>query len=131
LKEAVQAQVMGGRQAQGDHFSGKPGSERCRATGGPGKQDAHAEVRDRELQQEDPELAGADDRRGLEVEHDRGDRQQARDAPARDLSDSCGSPDRRERGQQPGIASAQPGSDSVRGAGEPGSLSQAPRRRVQ
>jgi hypothetical protein len=74
---------------------------------------------DPELQQEDPEFAAADDRRGLQRQYDRGDRQQARNAPVGSLSDACGKPDRRERGQQPGVASAQPASDSVRGDGKP------------
>jgi hypothetical protein len=56
LEEAVQARVRGARLPQRDHLGGQPGNERVRAIRRPGEQDAHA--RERELQQEEPELAG-------------------------------------------------------------------------
>jgi hypothetical protein len=71
LAHHLLARVAGGRLPQGDHFSGQPGHERAGAAGCPGEQDAQAQVRERELQQEDPEFAGANDHCGLEREHDR------------------------------------------------------------
>ena len=41
-----------------------------RAAGGPGEQDEHDQVAERELEQEDPQLAGGQDHHGLQGEHD-------------------------------------------------------------
>src|ERR1039457_5044635 len=47
---------VGGRLPQRHPLGGKPGQERIRPARRLGEQDAHAEVREREMQQEEPEL---------------------------------------------------------------------------
>lgn len=65
---------MGGRLPQRDHFSRQFGDERVRAARCPGEQDAHAQVRERELQQEEPEFAGGEHHSALRREHHRRNR---------------------------------------------------------
>jgi len=67
LEEAKQARMAGGRLPQRDHFSRQPGNQRVRAAGGPGEQDAHAQVRERKLQQEQPQFIGGEQRGDLET----------------------------------------------------------------
>jgi hypothetical protein len=70
--------VTGGRLPQRAHLGGQPGDERIRAARRSREQHAHGQVRERELQQEQPQLAGGQDHGSLHREHYRRNRQQAR-----------------------------------------------------
>jgi hypothetical protein len=111
------------------HYGRQPGDQRIRTARRPGEQDAHAQVGHRELQQEQPEFAGGQHQAGLHREHKRGNRQQARHGPGRDLPDDCGQPDYRQPGHQAGVAAIDPASHQVGGYRQADGLGQAPARR--
>ncbi|HEX4657614.1 MAG TPA: DMT family transporter [Streptosporangiaceae bacterium] len=126
LKEAVQPRVMGGGLPQGDHFGGQLSTERPGTPGGASEQDAQAEVRQREVQQEDPQIAGGQDHCGLDGEHDRRNGQQAGHRPAAEPADDDRDPRGGKPGQQRGVPSGQPSGDGEGGDGDSQRFAQAP-----
>lgn len=117
----MQARIAGGWLPERHHFSRQPGNERIRTARRPGEQDAHGEVRERNLQQEKPELTAG--------QHHGGYRQQARNGPGHDLADEHSKPDGRQPGHQASVTAVEQGGGCVGGHGQPDRLGQIPARR--
>jgi hypothetical protein len=98
LEEPVQANLPDGRLLQRDDLAGQLLGQRFVAARGPGKQDAEDQVGQREVQKEDPQVAGADGERGLKREDDHHDHHQPRHGPRDDLANDRGEPGGAEAG---------------------------------
>jgi hypothetical protein len=101
------------------------------AARGPGEQHAQREVRQREVQQEDPQVAGDDRGEGLHGEHDQRDRHEARNGAGSELADDRGEPDRAEHGPQARVAAGERCRDDVTGGWQPEGFRDVPADRAQ
>ena len=122
----MHAPLVDGRAAQADDLGRQPGGDRAAATRRPGEQQAQAQVREREVQQENPQAAGDDGGQGLDGEHDQRDRHQAGNGLRHELAQTRGEPDSGEHRPQAGVTSPQPRGEDIRASRQPERFSEVP-----